>query len=136
MVHGIRGDLLIYLTSDNCLSDDLHFKSYTKNYKNPATNVYNYTGLTAVTPSGFSLIIAYSSWTSGKPTGLYVSTSITPNTGIITRVEQNANYTLSYLTAMCIVTYSQQLYIFDRRESMSSSENLICLFIYPLKLYV
>ena len=110
----------------------MYFKYYTRNYKNPQANVYNYTGLTAVTPNGWSMVIAYSNWISMKPTGLYISNSTSSNSSI-GRVEQGAEYTLLGLTVIFLSTKSEQIYVFDRRESIPSIENSFFLFIYPLK---
>jgi hypothetical protein len=115
--------------------DDLYFKSYSINYKNPQANTYNYTGLTAASPEGISLLIAYSGWSSSKPTGLYISTSTTPTTSsILASVEQSTTTTgLGQLIAIGMAMHYTQLYIFDRREAAPSDENTFYLFIYPLK---
>ena len=102
-------------------------------YKNPQSNVYNYTGLTATNPSGISLLIAHTTWISGKPTGLYISYSTTPNSAVIAWGEENTDYNSSWLTVVCIITEPKQLYIFDRRGSVPSSENIFYLLIYSLK---
>jgi hypothetical protein len=111
----------------------LYFKYYTINYQNPQANVYNYTGLTGSNPSGISLIIAHTSWTSGRPTGLYISNSTSSNSSIIAWNEQNTAYNSSWLTAVCVLTESKQLYVFDRRESLPGGENKFHLLIYSLK---
>ena len=112
----------------------MYFKLYSKNYKNPGANVYNYTGLSAVSPTGYSLVIAFGGWSSSKPTGLYISTSTTnSNNSILALAEQSTGYIMNALVAICITAYSRQLYIFDKREGAPSMENPFHILIYSLK---